>query len=566
MTQAERAPSTPTRRWSPNSRLGSVLSGGGSVPTPNTPEAWADMVDAFQAQALSTPLRHPADLRRRRRPRSQQRATAQRSSRTTSASAPPGTPTLVEQAVEHVTAEEMRATGIPWDFAPCVCVTRDARWGRSYESFGEDPQLVSVMGRPRSSGSRAAINASSTRTTECWPPSKHFAGDGDTEYGTPVGDYTIDQGITVTSRRDFDRIDLAPYLAGDTQRRRRQRHAVVLQRRLDRGRRRQSDQDAREQELITGVLKGKIGFRRFRHQRLGGHPPAARRLRRPRSRIGVERRHRHVHGAQHRRRSSIDHADRPRSRRAGCPRRASTTRSAGSSPRSSNSACSSTRTPTARTSARSAPPTTGPSPGEAVAKSQVLLKNSGNALPLHEERQHLRRRAQRRRHRQPVRRLDPDLAGLLRAQRRWRAQQPGTTILEGIRQVAPQAQVTYSADGTAPTAGARCRPSSWSARRRTRRASATSAVRSGPTTRRTQACRGKPKSLELQPQDRAVVDRVCGQVANVRRADRLGPTADRHRPARRRSTPWSRPGCPAREGAGVADVLFGERGSPASCR
>ena len=40
---------------------------------------------------------------------------------------------------------------------------------------------------------------------------KHFAGDGDTEYGTAVGDYKIDQGVTVTNRPDFDRIDLTPY-------------------------------------------------------------------------------------------------------------------------------------------------------------------------------------------------------------------------------------------------------------------------------------------------------------------------------------------------------------------
>jgi beta-glucosidase-like glycosyl hydrolase len=41
---------------------------------------------------------------------------------------------------------------------------------------------------------------------------KHYAGDGDTEYGTGSGDYPIDQGITVSSRRDFARIDLAPYV------------------------------------------------------------------------------------------------------------------------------------------------------------------------------------------------------------------------------------------------------------------------------------------------------------------------------------------------------------------
>jgi beta-glucosidase len=45
----------------------------------------------------------------------------------------------------QVTAAETRATGPEWGFAPCLCVARDVRWGRTYESFGEDPALVSRM-------------------------------------------------------------------------------------------------------------------------------------------------------------------------------------------------------------------------------------------------------------------------------------------------------------------------------------------------------------------------------------------------------------------------------------
>lgn len=199
MTQAERGavatdPSLVTR-W----RLGSVLSGGGSVPTPNTPESWVAMVNEFQRAALATPLGipmiygidavhghgnvygatvfpHNVGLGATRDPR------------------------LVER-VYRATAAEVRATGIPWDFAPCVCVSRDERWGRSYESFGEDPGLVVRM--------RTAVDG--LQRGGVLPTVKHYAGDGDTEYGTGNGDYTIDQGITVTSRADFDRIDLAPY-------------------------------------------------------------------------------------------------------------------------------------------------------------------------------------------------------------------------------------------------------------------------------------------------------------------------------------------------------------------
>ena len=53
-------------------------------------------------------------------------------------------PALV-RTVEHVAANETRATGPQWAFAPCVCVARDTRWGRTYESFGEDPSLVIAM-------------------------------------------------------------------------------------------------------------------------------------------------------------------------------------------------------------------------------------------------------------------------------------------------------------------------------------------------------------------------------------------------------------------------------------
>jgi beta-glucosidase len=91
MTQAERGAvsgdPSPVTTW----RLGSLLSGGGSTPTPNTPEAWADMVDNFQAQALKTrlgiPLIYGADS-----VHGHGNWSARPSSRTTSASGPPAIP------------------------------------------------------------------------------------------------------------------------------------------------------------------------------------------------------------------------------------------------------------------------------------------------------------------------------------------------------------------------------------------------------------------------------------------------------------------------------------------
>jgi beta-glucosidase len=101
-----------------------------------------------------------------------------------------------------------------------VCVARDERWGRTYESFGEDPALVARMetiidgfqGRGR------RIDRDHVLST-----AKHFAGDGDTDYNEQaaadnVGKqwfeqvYTIDQGVTVTDRARFARLDVAPYV------------------------------------------------------------------------------------------------------------------------------------------------------------------------------------------------------------------------------------------------------------------------------------------------------------------------------------------------------------------
>jgi len=96
---------------------------------------------------------------------------------------------------------------------------------------------------------------------------------------------------------------------------------------------------------------------------------------------------------------------------------------------------------------------------------------------------HLCGRLERRQHRQPSRRLDPDLAG------RLHQRDPRTTILDGIRQLA-HGNVTYSQDASAPIPVSP--PASWwSARPRTPRASATCSAHSGRTTRATTACRGR---------------------------------------------------------------------------
>jgi beta-glucosidase len=213
MTQAERASIDADTSKITSDHLGSVLSGGGSVPTPNRPRAWADMVDRYQTAALQTrlhiPLIYGID-------------TVHGDGNMYGATVFPHNiglgatrnPALVRR-VEHVAASETRSTGPQWAFAPCVCVARDDRWGRIYESFGETPGLVKRMetaidgfqGPPGHLGDNTRVLATA----------KHFAGDGLTTFGTgsnmqTTGNYTIDQGVDQVDHPTFRRLALSPYV------------------------------------------------------------------------------------------------------------------------------------------------------------------------------------------------------------------------------------------------------------------------------------------------------------------------------------------------------------------
>lgn len=100
------------------------------------------------------------------------------------------------RAVGEVTAREVAVTGIPWTFAPTVAVARDTRWGRSYESYSEDPALVAelaeamvigLQGNPYGNDLFAADKVVATV--------KHFIGDGGTSQGTGRNN-GLDQGDT----------------------------------------------------------------------------------------------------------------------------------------------------------------------------------------------------------------------------------------------------------------------------------------------------------------------------------------------------------------------------------
>jgi beta-glucosidase len=213
MTQAERGSIDADTSKITTDNLGSVLSGGGSVPTPNTPTAWADMVDRYQAAALKTPLGIPLiyGIDTVHGDGNMQGATIFPHNIGLGATRDPA---LVRR-VEHVAASETRSSGPQWAFAPCICVARDDRWGRIYESFGEKPALVEKMETAIDGFQGPAGHLSDN--DRVLATAKHFAGDGLTTYGTgsnsqKTGNYPIDQGVDQVSHGTFARLALAPYV------------------------------------------------------------------------------------------------------------------------------------------------------------------------------------------------------------------------------------------------------------------------------------------------------------------------------------------------------------------
>lgn len=181
--------------------IGSILSGGGSVPAVNQPSAWADMVDRFQLRALNSrlgiPILYGIDA-------------VHGHNNVYGAVIFPHNiglgctrnPDLVQRAA-RATAEEVAGTGIRWTFSPCIAVVRDERWGRTYEGFGETPELAEMMAAAAVTGYQGGDLADNSAILAC---PKHFLGDGGTTGGH-------DQGNTEADESTMRRIHLPGYIA-----------------------------------------------------------------------------------------------------------------------------------------------------------------------------------------------------------------------------------------------------------------------------------------------------------------------------------------------------------------
>jgi beta-glucosidase len=155
-------------------------------------------------------------------------------------------PNLVRR-IGEVTAREVRATGLDWSFGPTLAVVRDIRWGRSYESYSENPEIVRLyaaamlLGLQGQPGTPQFLNAAHVIASP-----KHFVGDGGTE--------GKDQGDNLSSEaelRDLHAAGYPPAIAAGAQ-------TVMASFSSWHGVRMSA-----HEPLLTEVLKGRMGFDGF---------------------------------------------------------------------------------------------------------------------------------------------------------------------------------------------------------------------------------------------------------------------------------------------------------------
>jgi beta-glucosidase len=192
--------------------LGSLLSGGTSDPkSGNGLKDWTDLYDSLQVHTQKTRLRIPIlygiD------------AVHGHNNVLNAVIFPHNiglgctrNPALVERAA-RVTAVEVRATGINWTFSPCVTVPRDERWGRTYEGFGESPELARTLGEAAVRGYQGADLKDPLSVLAC---AKHWVGDGGTVFGTGTkikeDQHILDRGDVRLSEAELRKIHMPGYI------------------------------------------------------------------------------------------------------------------------------------------------------------------------------------------------------------------------------------------------------------------------------------------------------------------------------------------------------------------
>lgn len=166
-------------------------------------------------------------------------------------------PALVRR-IGAATAQQMRGTGQDWNFAPCVAVPRDDRWGRTYEGFSEDPAITRVYAQEYVAGlQNLGAKPDPSKPYGALASAKHFLGDGGTVDG-------VDQGLNVSSERELVNVHGQGYfgaIAAGTQ-----TIMVTFNSWIPEPRKPPGSREAAAAKihgsryLLTAALKGKVGF------------------------------------------------------------------------------------------------------------------------------------------------------------------------------------------------------------------------------------------------------------------------------------------------------------------
>jgi beta-glucosidase len=234
-------------------KLGSILAGGNAAPGDNpraAPQAWLNLTDAYYRAALAAKVSgHPPI------PVLFGIDAVHGNAKIIGATIFPHNVGLgaahdanLLRKIGQVTASEVAAEGIDWTFAPTVAVARDVRWGRSYESYSESPQLVAEYAPAMVEGVQGRRDSADFMTRGHTLSSvKHFLGDGGTLNGR-------DQGDTVVSEAELSAVHGAGYLPAI------QAGALIVMASFNSW---NGVKVHADHHLLTDVLKGRLGFQGF---------------------------------------------------------------------------------------------------------------------------------------------------------------------------------------------------------------------------------------------------------------------------------------------------------------
>ena len=191
--------------------FGSYLNGGGSFPNNNkhaTPEDWVDLAEKMYQASIDDSLDGSTI------PTMWGTDAVHGHNNVIGATLFPhniglgaaNNPALIEK-IAAATAREVMVTGIDWVFAPTVAVVRDDRWGRTYEGYSEDPEIVKAYSASIVKGLQGAVDGDFLSDTRVVSTVKHFLGDG----GTVNGD---DQGNNIASEEELFALHAQGYVGG----------------------------------------------------------------------------------------------------------------------------------------------------------------------------------------------------------------------------------------------------------------------------------------------------------------------------------------------------------------